>query len=49
MGGQPAGETDKEHRRKYRVVEEHEETFEVAPPVITSYTNSSVPSQRRVP
>jgi uncharacterized protein YukE len=41
MGGRPAGETDKEHQRKYRVVEGHEEDFEVAPQVITSYVKGN--------
>jgi hypothetical protein len=36
MGSRPAGDADKEHQRKYRVVEEHEEAFVVAPQVITS-------------
>jgi hypothetical protein len=37
MGGaRAAGETDKEHQRKYRVVEQHDEDFQVAPPVIFS-------------
>jgi uncharacterized protein YukE len=35
-GARAAGEKDKEHQRKYSVVEQHDETFEVAPPVITS-------------
>lgn len=39
--GRPAGETDKEHQRKYRVVEGHEEAFEVAPQVITSYVKGN--------
>jgi uncharacterized protein YukE len=34
MGGRAAGETDKEHQRKYSVVEEHEEVLKVAPSVI---------------
>jgi hypothetical protein len=35
MGGaRPAGEEDKEHQRKYSVIDEHEEYYEVAPPVI---------------
>jgi hypothetical protein len=36
MGGVRAGETDKEHKRKYSVVEQHDEVLEVVPPVITS-------------
>jgi uncharacterized protein YukE len=35
-GARAAGEKDKEHQRRYSVVEQHDETFEVAPPVITS-------------
>jgi hypothetical protein len=30
----PAGEKDKEHKRKYTVVEEHDEVLDVVPPVI---------------
>jgi uncharacterized protein YukE len=37
-GGRAAGELDKEHQRKYSVVEQHDEVFEVAPSVITSRT-----------
>jgi uncharacterized protein YukE len=37
-GGRAAGDTDKEHQRKYTVTEEHDEDFEVAPEVITSGT-----------
>ncbi len=37
MGGaRGAGEGDKEHERKYMIVEVHEEEVEAAPPVITS-------------
>ena len=37
MGGaRAADEADKEHERKYGLVELHDEDFEVAPPVITS-------------
>lgn len=36
MGARGAGEKDKEHQRKYTVVENHDAVFEVAPPVITS-------------
>jgi hypothetical protein len=35
-GARPAGATDKEHQRKYSVVEQHEEILESAPPVIGS-------------
>lgn len=35
-GGRVAGETDKEHRRKYGLAGVHDEDFEVVPPVITS-------------
>jgi uncharacterized protein YukE len=36
MGGiRAAGATDHEYERKYSVVEQHDEVFEVAPPVIT--------------
>jgi hypothetical protein len=35
MGGaRAAGEKDKEHKRKYSVIEQHDEVFKVAPPVI---------------
>ncbi|EWC64154.1 hypothetical protein UO65_0480 [Actinokineospora spheciospongiae] len=34
-GARPAGEPDKEHQRKYTVVQEHEEALRVAPQVIT--------------
>jgi len=34
-GARPAGESDKEHQRKYTVVEGHEEDLKVAPQVIT--------------
>ncbi|MGH3880619.1 MAG: WXG100 family type VII secretion target [Actinophytocola sp.] len=36
-GGRAAGDEDKEHKRKYRLADEHDEqVVEVAPPVITS-------------
>jgi hypothetical protein len=35
VGIRAAGETDKEHKRKYTVVERHDEVIEVAPPVTT--------------
>jgi hypothetical protein len=41
MGGRPAGEADKEHQRKYSVIEGHDEAFEVAPAVITSQAKGS--------
>lgn len=34
MAGARQGDQDKEHKRKYTIVENHEETFETAPPVI---------------
>jgi hypothetical protein len=35
-GGQAAGETDKEHQRKYRLADVPDEVVDAAPPVITS-------------
>jgi uncharacterized protein YukE len=35
-GGQAAGETDKEHKRKYQLADVHDEVVDAAPPVITS-------------
>ena len=36
MGGRPGGDADKEHKRKFNVVQLHDEDLEVAPQVITS-------------
>jgi hypothetical protein len=38
LGGRAAGEKDKEHKRKYSVIEHHDEALEVAPAVITGGT-----------
>ena len=35
-GGRPSGETDKEHTRKYTVVESHDAAVDTAPPTISS-------------
>jgi hypothetical protein len=38
LGGLRTGEKDKEHQRRYTVVEQHDEPIVVAPAVITSRT-----------